>query len=107
MNRGILIVVNNSDLYKSLGDVLIDSVLKFTDLSIDYVTINFDRAFNNSRINSRRINLINECNENIYYTKIQAAKTSELDEGFLVDVDAVVTPKVSNVFESATFIVLC
>lgn len=110
MNRGFLIVVNNSDLYKNLGDVLIDSIIAFTDLPIEYVTINFDRTFNNSRINSRRINLKNECNENIYYTKIQAAKTSNLDEGFLIDVDAVVTPKITEVFDNASKIndsILC
>jgi len=100
MNRGFLIVVNNSDLYKNLSDILIESILEFTDLPIDYVTINFDRNFNNKRISSRKIVLNNECNENIYYTKIQAARTSKLSEGFLVDVDAVVTPLVTEVFKS-------
>jgi len=98
--RGILIVVNKEDKYASLSDVLIESILKFTNLDIEYVTINFNRTFDNIRIHTRRINLNLENNENIYYTKLQAAKTSILDEGFLVDADSVVTPEVVRVFDN-------
>lgn len=98
--RGILIVVNKEDKYASLSDVLIESILKFTNLDIEYVTINFNRTFDNVRIHTRRINLNLENNENIYYTKLQAAKTSILDEGFLVDADSVVTPEVVKVFDN-------
>lgn len=96
-NKGFITYVNNNANYINLVEVMIDSVLTFTDLPIELFTINFDYKHSNKRVLSKRLN-INESRPNLYYAKLIACEQSEFDVTMHIDSDAIVTPELMNMF---------
>ena len=98
MKKGFLTLTNENSKYKALVDVLVESVLEFTDLEIEVVGINFDYRHSNKRVLSKRMQLQPENSETIYYSKIKACMDSGFDVTMYLDSDIVVGPQIVDAF---------
>jgi hypothetical protein len=98
--KGFVTFVNNNPKYIKLNDILIESILDFTNLEVEVNCINFDYKHSNPRVITKKINLKDECIDTIFYAKNYASYTSNFDIGLQFDADVIVTPDVINLFES-------
>jgi len=96
--KGFVTFVNNNEKYIKLNDILVESVLEFTDLNIEVNSINFDYKHSNPRVISKKIILNNECIDTIFYSKIYSSYSSDFEIGLQLDADIIVTPDVMNLF---------
>jgi len=99
MTKGFVTFVNANEKYLKLNDILIESILHFTDLEVEVNAINFDFCHNSDRVISKRINLNQENFATICYAKISSSLTSNFDIGLQLDADMIVTPDIVKVFD--------
>lgn len=98
MKKGFITFINNNDRYLKLNDILLESILQFTDLEVEVNSINFNYRHSNKRVISKKINLDYENFHNICYSKILASLNTNFDIGLQLDADMIVTPEVKNLF---------
>lgn len=103
MNTGFVTYINSNKKYLDLSNIMIESVLKFTDLKIEVNAINFDYSHDSNRVISKRINTPNESFNIICFSKILACIQSEFDYGLQLDADCIVTPEIVKVFNQENY----
>lgn len=99
MNNGFCVVINNNPQYLKLLEVLINSILDFTDKPIEVFCINFDFKHPNSRVITTRNNVSIESYETLCYQKIYAALNCKFENTLMIDSDMIVTPEVNKLFD--------
>jgi len=103
MNLGIATFVNQNKKYLELLEVMIESVLKFTDLKIEVNSINFNYTHNSNRVINKRININHENLYTIYFSKILSCIQTEFDYALILDSDNIVTPEIMNLFNQENY----
>lgn len=99
MKKGFVTFINNSPVYLALHEVLIDSILTFTDLEVEVLGINFSYKHENKRVISKRLDLTTENYDTICYAKIYASSISDFDLGIQLDADMILTPETVSLFD--------
>lgn len=98
MNEGYVTFINNNETYLQLLDVLIESVLHFSEKKIEIFSINFDYNHSSDRVLTKRINVPNENFETICYSKLYSSINSEFDYGIQLDGDFIITKNMDKLF---------
>jgi len=96
-NKGFVIFCNHS--YLKIVINLVNSVLEFSKYNIEIFCINFDYAFNNSRVKTIKLSITNENFFNITKCKIIASVQTTFDYALLLDGDMIVTKEIDNIFD--------
>lgn len=99
MRKGFVTLTNGNDKYVKLVDVLVESVLDFTDYEIEVYGVNFDYNHSNKRVIPKKINLENENFESICFSKIQSCISSDFDLTVHLDSDIVISGEIKKIFE--------
>jgi hypothetical protein len=99
MSEGYVVFVNNNKLYIDLLDVLIESILLFSNKKIEVFSINFAYHHSSPRVINKKILIKNECFATICYSKLYSSFNSEFDYGIQLDSDFIITDKMDNLFD--------
>lgn len=99
MRKGFVTFVNNNQKYLKLNEILVESILSFTELEVEVFSINFDYKHENNRVISKRINVNKECIDTIFYSKIFSSLCSDFDIGLQLDSDMIVTSDAVKIFD--------
>jgi hypothetical protein len=91
MKKGFVTFVNAHPNYCALNDILIESVLSFTDLPIEVNSINFDFKHSSQRVHCKRIDVQTEDYANICYAKTTASLNTSFDIALQLDSDMIIT----------------
>lgn len=103
MQKGFVTFVNQNPLYLELTNILIDSLLAFTDLPIEVNSINFDYKHDSNRIIVKRINLQQENYETVCYAKIQSFLNTDFDYSMGLDADCIALPNITDIFNEKNY----
>lgn len=99
MKKGFITFVNKHQTYCALNDILIQSVLNFTNLPIEVNSINFDFKHSSERVHCKRINIKTEDYANICYAKTTASLNTSFDLALQLDSDMIVTKESVQLFD--------
>lgn len=99
MKEGYVTFINDNPLYRSLLDILVESVIQFSSKEIEVFSINFDYKHSSDRVINKRINLNSVNFETICYSKIYSSLNSEFDNGIQLDCDFILTDKMDILFD--------
>jgi len=101
MKIGYVTFVNNNSIYLELNNILVDSVLEFSDKSIEVFGVNFDYNYkpNESRIIRKRYNIFPENFQTICMAKTFSSLNSTFDYGLQCDADMIITPEADEIFK--------
>ena len=103
--NGYVTFVNNNPIYLELTNILVESVLNFSDKPIEVFAINFDYIHSSDRVISRRIDVQNENFATICYSKLYSTLNSSFDYGIQLDADFIITKDMDKLFEDAKKII--
>jgi hypothetical protein len=98
MNEGYVVFVNDNEKYLKLLDVLIESVLCFSEKPIEVFSINFDYHHSSDRVFSKKITLPSVTFETICYSKLYSTFNSRFDYGIQLDGDFIITKEMDKLF---------
>lgn len=99
MKEGYVVFVNENEVYLSLLEILIESILTFSTRPVEVFSINFDYRHSSSRVLTKRINLSNVNYGTICYSKLYATINSSFEYGIQLDSDFIITEKMDLLFE--------
>ena len=99
MKKGFVTFVNADPTYSALNDILIESVLNFTDLPIEVNSINFNFKHSSERVYCKRINIQTEDYSNICYAKTTASLNTNFDVALQLDSDMIITKESVQLFD--------
>jgi hypothetical protein len=100
MKEGYVVFVNDNEIYLSLLDTLIESILLFSTRPVEVFSINFDYRHSSSKVLTKRINLSNVNYGTICYSKLYATLNSSFEYGIQLDCDFIITEKMDLLFET-------
>lgn len=98
MSEGYVTFVDSNPKYLELLDILIESVLFFSDKKIEVFAINFDYNHSSNSVLTKKINLRDKNFSTICYSKLYASFNSEFDYGVQLDTDFIITKEMNNLF---------
>lgn len=98
-NYGYITYVDDNPKYLKLLDILIESILSFSDNHVEVFSINFNFNHSSDRVHSRRVNLKNKNFFSITNVKPYAACNSMFDLGILLDSDVIITDRTDSLFD--------
>jgi len=104
MNKGYVTFVNNNEKYLKLLEILIESVLLFSSQNIEVFSINFDYIHSSNRVLNRRINMMNETIDTIYFSKLYSSFNSCFEYGIQLDSDFIITKNMDKLFDDARLV---
>lgn len=101
MKEGYNIFIDTNPVYLELMNILIESILAFSNKDIEVFSINSDYKHSSNRITNYRVNLPEVNFATICYTKIYASLNSSFDFGIQLDGDFIITKEMDKLFEDA------
>jgi hypothetical protein len=104
MNLGFVTFVNRDPKYLELANILVESVLRFTNLPIEVNGINFDYKHKSDRVISKKLNVNPENFATICFSKIEAYMTTNFDYAVGMDADCIVLPEIINIFNKQNYL---
>lgn len=97
-NAGYVVFTDNNPTYLSLTNILVESVIDFSEYKIEVFGINFDYSHSSDKVISRRIDLSTVNYETICYSKLYSSFNSNFDMGIQLDADFIITKQMDNLF---------
>jgi hypothetical protein len=101
MNSGYVTYVDDNPRYRELVDILIESVLSFSNRSIEVFSINCDYYHSSGRVLNQRVDIKEKNMSTICYTKLYSSINCSFDHGIQLDSDIIITDKMDTLFEKA------
>lgn len=97
--NGYVTFVNDNERYLKLTDILVESVISFSDYDIEVFSINCQYNHSSNRVHNKIINLNRVDYETICYSKLYSTYNSMFDKGVQLDADMILTPETDLLFK--------
>lgn len=99
MNKGYVTFINNNPKYLQLLDILVESVLLFSENPIEVFSINFDYKHSSNKVITRRIDVDKVGFDTICYSKLYSSINSSFDFGIQLDADFIINKHMDKLFD--------
>jgi hypothetical protein len=99
MKNGYVTFVNDNPIYLKLCDILVESVINFSENPIEVFSINFDYKHSSEKVISRRIDLQTVGFETICYSKLYSSINTSFDKAVQLDADFIITKQMDKLFD--------
>ena len=94
MKNGYVTFVNDNLNYLKLCDILVESVINFSENPIEVFSINFDYKHSSEKVISRRIDLQTVGFNTICYSKLYSSINTSFDKAVQLDADFIITKQI-------------
>lgn len=101
MKQGYVTFVDDNPTYLQLTNILVESVINFSNYPIEVFAINSEYKHSSNRVISRKIDVQEKNYGTICYSKLYSSFNSGFDYGIQLDSDFIITKDMDKLFEDA------
>jgi hypothetical protein len=99
MSQGYVTFINDNPNYLKLLDILIESVILFSENPIEVFSINFDYNHSSDKVISRRVDVDKVGFDTICYSKLYSSINTSFDYSVQLDADFILTKHMDKLFD--------
>jgi hypothetical protein len=101
MKNGYVTFVDDNPKYLQLTEILIESIINFSNYDVEIFSINSEYIHSSSRVISRRIDLTKKSFGTICYSKLKCSYESDFDFSVQLDSDFIITKNMDKLFDNS------